>query len=135
MPRKEEKRRKYCKLSCSQEANKKHLRHGSGADNPNWRGGRTYHSKGYVYIWNPGHRLADKHGYVLEHLLVAEEMLGRELNSEEVVHHRDKVKDNNVPDNLFIFPAVGLHTGFHEARKKNPEITEEGFLEKKNREV
>lgn len=120
-------RYKNCQ-SCSKEFKKQFLRHGTGPDNPNWRGGRSYHSKGYVYVYNPGHRLADKHGYVLEHLLVAEKMLGRELKEGEVVHHRNGKKDDNREENLFVFPNVALHTGFHEAKKKNPGITEEEFM-------
>ena len=46
-----------------------------------------------------------KRGYIKrngkhEHRLVVEEMLGRELTSEEIVHHIDGNKRNNSPDNL-----------------------------------
>jgi hypothetical protein len=74
----------------------------SGSLNPNWRGGKTKHSKGYIYVWCPTHHRADKHGYVFEHILVAEKMLGRPLAPDEVVDHRDGDKGNNHPSNLSV---------------------------------
>lgn len=72
-----------------------------GAANPNWKGGRVRHPKGYVLAYAPNHPDAVG-GYVLEHRLVAESMLGRRLTSSEDVHHKDGDKSNNHPDNLEI---------------------------------
>ena len=49
----------------------------------------------------------------LAHRVVAEKMLGRSLKPEEVVHHRDGNRYNNVPETLVVFPSVGDHTKFH----------------------
>ena len=49
----------------------------------------------------------------LAHRVIAEQLLGRSLTSEEVIHHRDGNRYNNVPENLVIFPTVGDHTRFH----------------------
>lgn len=67
-----------------------------------WRGGRRYHA-GYVMI-NAGreHPMADKDGYVSEHRLVMSEHLGRVLDSVELVHHKNKVKDDNRLENLLL---------------------------------
>lgn len=67
--------------------------------NPNWRGGRTTHRKGYISISVPGHPRASN-GYVFEHILVMEEILGRYMRSGENVHHKNGVKDDNSPGNL-----------------------------------
>jgi len=42
------------------------------SDNPNWHGGRSITSHGYVIIKMPNHPYAMKSGYVYEHRLVAE---------------------------------------------------------------
>ena len=52
-------------------------------------------------------------GYVLEHIIVAEKKLGRMLRPGETVHHIDRNRKNNDPDNLMVFATVGDHTAFH----------------------
>ena len=90
-----------------------------GASNGNWRGGRTVTSSGYVLIRRPGHHLADVRGYVYEHRLVAEEMIGRHLLPGEEVHHRDENKQNNHPDNLYVAPSR-LHHQLHHRKRCKP---------------
>ncbi len=89
----------------------------AGAKNPNWKGGRTLHTRGYVYQYAPEHPRASN-GYVFEHILVAEEKLGRQLMSGEVVHHCDGRKDNNHPDNIEVFANTGAHSRYHAKIRK-----------------
>jgi hypothetical protein len=66
----------------------------------NLRKGWYKASNGYVYIWDPEHPNADKRGYVAEHTKVMAEVLGRPLFPEEEVHHRNRQRDDNRPENL-----------------------------------
>jgi hypothetical protein len=73
--------------------------HQTGAGNPNWKEGVTYHKKGYVMRRVADHPRASN-GYVLDHILVMEEKLGRFLLPEENVHHKNGVRSDNHPNNL-----------------------------------
>jgi hypothetical protein len=69
--------------------------------NGHWKGGLIRHRAGYVMIRVPDHpRAPGNHGYVFEHILVMEEILGRYLLPDESVHHRNGIRDDNRPENL-----------------------------------
>ena len=82
-----------------------------GRDNPNWQGGRSLTSGGYVRVRASDHPAAVD-GYILEHRLVVETHLGRVLRPDEQVHHRNGVKTDNRPENLEVVSA-GLHRVRH----------------------
>lgn len=74
---------------------------------PSWKGGRTIDPKGYVRLRTSilGAEYADhprvtKAKYILEHIIVMEEKLGRRLLPGENVHHLNGVRDDNRPENL-----------------------------------
>ena len=76
----------------------------------NWRGGRRVHTEGYILIKNPDHPRADSQGYVPEHVLVAENILGRPLERNEVAHHINRKKDDNRPENLQVMNVTDHRT-------------------------
>lgn len=72
-----------------------------GADHPNWKGGLSIDPQGYRLVYSPG-RTRKVHPYSYEHVLIAEEMIGRRLTKGEHVHHIDGDKLNNAPENLLV---------------------------------
>jgi hypothetical protein len=90
-----------------------------------WKGGRNVDKDGYIILLRSGHPMARKNGYVLEHRLVMAQHLGRMLLDEEVVHHRNKNKQDNRIDNLELFEENSKHLK-HELTGKCPKWTDSG---------
>lgn len=107
--------------SCSNKINGRNKR-----GRPSWNSGKRYsiapvektsyvNSSGYVEIWcgrGPESR-GRKDGYRLAHHLVAEDMLGRALLPQEIVHHIDGNKLNNIADNLYVCESISEHRQIH----------------------
>lgn len=69
--------------------------------NPSEFGGhRKKRGDGYIKIYLPSHPLATKDGYVMEHILVMEKQIGRYITRDEVVHHKNHIRDDNRIENL-----------------------------------
>jgi len=85
--------------------------------NPNWKGGRSLTSHGYVIVKvGPTHPLAHATGYAYEHRLVASRARGTMLNADEVTHHRNERKADNVPANLEVLNSHAEHAVRHRVR-------------------
>jgi hypothetical protein len=69
-----------------------------------WRGSPIKHKKGYTMRRVPNHPSGT--GYVFEHRLVMEDILGRTLLRNESVHHKNGIKDDNHPDNLELWATA-----------------------------
>jgi hypothetical protein len=62
-------------------------------------------------IYAPDHHLADKAGYVAEHRLVMEKMLGHPLQPGDHVFHLNRDKSDNQPENLTLNPQSKYRSG------------------------
>ena len=80
---------------------------------------------GYILVKSPDHPYKDRHGYVREHRLVVEAKIGRYLDPQEVVHHRDNDRQNNHVDNLELFGSNAMHLA-ETLRGKTPQWSDEG---------
>jgi hypothetical protein len=96
----------------------------TGPAHPNWRGGRIVASNGYVLVKRPDHPRANVNGYVYEHRLVAEEILGRPLSRSEQVHHRNHDKADNRPENLEV-AATQRHHFLHHRKHTHRRLPDE----------
>ena len=74
-----------------------------------WAGGRILDKHGYVLIWCPLHPKSRGVGYVYEHRLLMEVILGRYLGPAEVVNHEDNHPRHNWPENLSLFASNADH--------------------------
>lgn len=118
---------KYGPAAAGQDMRGRHGNHARGDRNARFNYGRLLTSHGYVLV-----RVAKSHhrsfgppglvgAYAYEHDLVAEEMIGRRLRADEIVHHRNGRRDDNRADNLVVTTRSdharehGAHPGARDA--------------------
>lgn len=70
---------------------------------------------GYITLYMPNHPRANSAGRIFEHIIVAEEMLGRQISVKERIHHINHNKTDNRPENLVVM-SMAEHAKHHLAR-------------------
>lgn len=82
-----------------------------------WNGGISYDTKGHKRLYMPDNPSSIS-GMIAEHRYVMEKHLGRKLNSAEVIHHINKIPDDNRIENLKIMTA-SEHSKLHNGARFN----------------
>lgn len=98
----------------------------SRENNNNWRGGRTI-TAGYIKILQPEHHRSDPYGYVLEHIVIAESILGKPLPPKAEIHHVNGTRHDNTPSNLVICQDRAYHLLLHRREKALRERREANY--------
>lgn len=86
----------------------------SGNKHPMWKGGINKMVNGYLRDLIVG-----KGKYELEHRKIIEQLMGRKLTKEEVVHHIDGNRTNNHINNLVLMTRSEHQKLHYKNRKRN----------------
>jgi HNH endonuclease len=73
--------------------------------------------RGYVMIYQQDHTQAHGDGYILEHVLIAEKVIGKILPDKAEVHHIDGDGTNNKNSNLVVCQDHGYHMLLHQRQR------------------
>jgi hypothetical protein len=75
-----------------------------------------------VYVYVQDHPAANADHYVFEHRVVMEQVIGRYLTADEVVHHINHMRDDNRPENLMLISRSD-HSVLHAPERIYPPET------------
>lgn len=81
-------------------------------------GHKKIRKDGYVSIYFPDHPQSTKEGYIMEHILVMECNIGRWLKDNEVVHHKNHIRNDNRIENLQLM-TFSEHARLHMLERIN----------------
>ena len=93
-----------------------------------YKGGHSYILNGYCFELSPRHPAANPMGFVPQHRLVMERVLGRFLTPKEDVHHKNQIRHDNRKCNLQVC-SRSEHLRIHRAMQRQqaglPPLTKE----------
>lgn len=79
-----------------------------GENHYRWNGGQWIDDQGYVYI-----KIKTGERYKRRCRIVMEKELGRFLTEEEVIHHKNRIRHDDRPENLMLFASNEEHIRYH----------------------
>lgn len=115
--------RKFCSVGCysktiegrvlSESSRRKVSESKLGNKHPFWNGG-VHKAKGRTYLLDRDHPAASgNYRYLPKARLVVEKHLGRTLNPDEIVHHRNEKKNDDRLENLMVLNGKPAHARIH----------------------
>ncbi len=105
---------RHYRLYCSKKCQLKSL-DTSGSNNGMWKGGKIKDKDGYIMILYKTHPFS-RCGYVAEHRLKIEKKIGRYLTKDEIVHHKNEIKNDNRISNLILLNKKE-HDKYHTTKR------------------
>lgn len=83
-----------------------------GDNNPRWNGGKTITTDGYNCVVAKDHPYS-QNGFIKEHRLIVEKLIGKILPKNAVVHHVNGNKTDNLNTNLVVCENNSYHLLLH----------------------
>jgi hypothetical protein len=96
--------------------------------NRNWKGGRTLSKNGYAMVRIPEHPRANPAGYVMEHVVIVEAVLGHYLPVSAPVHHLNRDRTDNRNTNLVVCQDSAYHALLHRRQRALDECGHASWL-------
>lgn len=115
---------RFCSLSCAGKSRKRFINIPTCLDDASRKLDKNL---GYVRVYVPMHPEANTWGYVYEHRVIAEQMLNRNLEPREVVHHKNGLRWDNRPENLEVMDKIE-HCKLGGQRKEDLKLIGEASL-------
>ena len=85
-----------------------------GKNAPRWKGGKTIDNHGYVRIYMPDHPSSNSRGYIFEHVLIVETVLGKQLPHGAKIHHVNERRNDNRNSNMVACEGNAYHKLLHQ---------------------